>query len=263
MPINLNTIRLLTTDSLYLAPPSVLNDPFEGEFIFKKLESLPSMAFIKENMPGVNLKSGNIKEDDFYSQVKTLLKEFIDKHYGVTCFSEVNNSTLMWSHYADSHKGICVEFDSDLLMQSVDMRLHELELKNIVFVKESPLVEIVKIENGISFKNELDVILCKHVSWKYEKEIRLYGYLSSVLGSNLSLKRIISFDISCIKSIILGSKISDEDINLIVKLINNRPEMKGIKWYSAEKNLSKPDKMNICERHYVYLSKEFTVLNLD
>jgi len=262
MPITINTIRLLVNNSLYLAPLSLLNDPFEGEFKFKKLESIPSVDYIRENMHGVNLKSGSITEDEFYSQLKTLLGQFIDEHYGLTCFSEVNNSTLMWSHYADSHKGICIEFDSDLLMQSVDIRLNDLELKKVCFVKESPIVEIIKDTNGVTFKNELDVILCKHISWKYEKEVRLYGYLSSVLGSKLNLKRVIPFDVSSIRGIILGSKISEQDISLLVKLIQNRPEMKDIKWYSAQKDLYDL-KMNIVERKYFFLKKEFTVIKVD
>ena len=31
----------------------------------------------------------------------------------ITAFSENNKSLLMWSHYADSHKGICVEYSFD------------------------------------------------------------------------------------------------------------------------------------------------------
>ena len=37
----------------------------------------------------------------------------------ISCFSKSWNSTLMWSHYGDKHKGICVEFDrlkNDFLM---------------------------------------------------------------------------------------------------------------------------------------------------
>ena len=32
--------------------------------------------------------------------------------YRVYCLSEVCNSPLMWSHYAGSHTGICLEFDA-------------------------------------------------------------------------------------------------------------------------------------------------------
>jgi len=31
--------------------------------------------------------------------------------YGVLCFSRSWNNVLMWSHYADRHKGICLGFD--------------------------------------------------------------------------------------------------------------------------------------------------------
>jgi hypothetical protein len=33
----------------------------------------------------------------------------------IACFSERNDSILMWSHYADHHKGICVEYETRLL----------------------------------------------------------------------------------------------------------------------------------------------------
>src|SRR5580704_16264537 len=30
----------------------------------------------------------------------------------VGCFSERNDSILMWSHYADHHRGICIEYET-------------------------------------------------------------------------------------------------------------------------------------------------------
>jgi len=33
----------------------------------------------------------------------------------IACFSECNDSILMWSHYADHHKGICIEYETRLL----------------------------------------------------------------------------------------------------------------------------------------------------
>jgi len=34
--------------------------------------------------------------------------------YGVLCFSRRWNNILMWSHYADGHKGICLGFDGPM-----------------------------------------------------------------------------------------------------------------------------------------------------
>jgi len=33
----------------------------------------------------------------------------------VTCFSEVENNLLLWSHYADKHKGACIGFNTESL----------------------------------------------------------------------------------------------------------------------------------------------------
>jgi hypothetical protein len=41
---------------------------------------------------------------DFSTGVRTALR--------VGCFSECNDSILMWSHYADHHRGICIEYET-------------------------------------------------------------------------------------------------------------------------------------------------------
>ena len=39
-----------------------------------------------------------------------LHSDFLHDNYCL-CLSENNSSVLMWSHYADNHKGICIEYD--------------------------------------------------------------------------------------------------------------------------------------------------------
>ena len=41
-------------------------------------------------------------------------KETMSKHVGVCCMSEVATSNLMWAHYADSHKGLCIGLNLDV-----------------------------------------------------------------------------------------------------------------------------------------------------
>jgi hypothetical protein len=38
--------------------------------------------------------------------------EALCQSYRVYCLSEVCDSSLMWAHYADSHQGVCLEFDA-------------------------------------------------------------------------------------------------------------------------------------------------------
>lgn len=39
----------------------------------------------------------------------------------IACFSEINDSTLMWGHYADRHTGFCLEYDFASLLEDCRM----------------------------------------------------------------------------------------------------------------------------------------------
>ena len=93
----------------------------------------------------------------------------------VSCFSEDNASTLMWSHYADSNKGICIEYDfnqlpsDDLVRQSIFP---------IVYT-DSPIDigDLLDDKKCTLSKYPLDTaVLCsalnKSLVWSYEKEWR-------------------------------------------------------------------------------------------
>lgn len=58
------------------------------------------------NLPDIDkeiTKSAENIEENMYNHYKTYPK--------IACFSENIESTLMWSHYADSHKGFALEYD--------------------------------------------------------------------------------------------------------------------------------------------------------
>ena len=42
-----------------------------------------------------------------------LIQEYLINNIGIFSLSKVPDNILMWSHYADSHKGIVLEFDSN------------------------------------------------------------------------------------------------------------------------------------------------------
>jgi tetratricopeptide (TPR) repeat protein len=67
---------------------------------------------------------------------------------------------LMYSHYAESHKGLCVEYDIDI--------------KNL---PEKVSYGKVKYENGKnSVENIRDLYMLKNKEWKYEDEFRLVRF---------------------------------------------------------------------------------------
>lgn len=92
---------------------------------------------------------------------------------GICCFSEEYNNPLLWSHYGEQHRGLCIGYSVD--------RTPAPELKRVRYggnrTITTSLLEralLTKKPDGIE---ELDasVLLRKAPEWEYEKEWRLIG----------------------------------------------------------------------------------------
>lgn len=68
----------------------------------------------------------------------------------------------MWSHYADNHRGICLEFDTANPLFS--------EALGVVYCSEYPRWLPHEMER-IAF----EMLLTKAEDWKYEREFRIIG----------------------------------------------------------------------------------------
>lgn len=83
-------------------------------------------------------------------------KEFGEK-YGLICFCEVWENPLLWSHYADKHRGICLGFD-------VDRR----GLCPVNYMEERSELPDAPTEEFAS-----QLYSTKYAGWKYEQEWRV------------------------------------------------------------------------------------------
>lgn len=128
----------------------------------------------------------------------------------VSCFSEINNSILMWSYYANKHQGICIEFDVALLnkVNELNRRIQ----RNITRVTYSPL--------KANIKNPTDSLFYKAEEWSHEREWRIV----SVTNEDF-----LPFD--CISAIYLGlnSKRENRNIKELIEICKRRE----IKIYQA------------------------------
>ncbi len=99
----------------------------------------------------------------------------------ITCFSENRDSLLMWSYYADSHRGVCLEFD-----------LHKDEnlSKHCYKVQYSRLFDIGDKSRTYFTKSE---------QWQHEQEWRIVSSGPEYEQTN------------SLKSIYLGYKMSPKD----------------------------------------------------
>jgi Protein of unknown function (DUF2971) len=101
---------------------------------------------------------------------RELLRQY-DK--GVCCFSESFNNMLLWSHYGDQHRGLCVGYGLD--------RKPKPKMQRVLYggtrtVKSSLIAKaIVDKDEPASAALDEHVLLRKAPEWRYEKEWRLLG----------------------------------------------------------------------------------------
>lgn len=215
--------RLIFNGEIYLARASMFNDPFDCYLHFDVDKVLDSPKVVKAIIDQVNKdRNSNIKvEETNFKNNREAFKQQVIKDMqdvvGVSCFSEVWDSILMWSHYADSHKGFCIEYDTEGLSD----------------LKRSMLYRVIYQEDMIDVTNEIVEMnpqagfismLSKAKIWDYEKEWRMIR-VDCQFPSSYYFRREI-------KSIILGIKCGKED----TKEICDWARDKGIKVYQA--NLS-------------------------
>jgi len=91
-------------------------------------------------------------------------KESINKKYGVLCFSRSWKSPVLWSHYADKHKGICLGFDTPDTL-----------LKKVIYKGERLPSDVKKElnEGNLNGRVEEKLLITKFEHWQYEEEERV------------------------------------------------------------------------------------------
>jgi hypothetical protein len=88
-------------------------------------------------------------------------KRTMSDRFGLLCFCGGWSNPLLWSHYADKHRGMCLGFDID-----------EDTVKSVKYVKDRPSVGPTLIED---LKALLDHLLwTKYIEWQYEEELRAW-----------------------------------------------------------------------------------------
>jgi hypothetical protein len=217
---------LLIKNQLFMSPPSSLNDPFDcriyenhlkfvntpeqkEKYISESLER--SLDYFKENNLSVEQGRKILSErlsDTLHHQVRSEVigDEINDKHIGIACLSEKWDSILMWSHYADNHKGYCIGFDEKWLRYSQSFGKIK-RVKYSTFYPELNPLNKDKESFDLKYFN-------KSLDWEYEKEIRLMNIYNHEKTPNPN--RIEVLENKYIKEIIIGLNTSKEDKQEII-----------------------------------------------
>jgi len=200
-PINKNTLDCLERGSIWVSSAESQNDPFDSSLFYNDNEFIDTFFrratfktdFFKNygveisdtEIKQIHLNSNpnqkfielcklkNINRDyDILSSMKVRkseTKKFIKKiknEIKLSSFSERNDSILMWSHYSDKHKGICIEYD----FNNEDYILNFLE--PIYYTNQ--IISLSKAYGNSRYTGLIKVAaISKALDWQYEKEWRI------------------------------------------------------------------------------------------
>ena len=125
--------------------------------------------YITNGKPNEKFKkmATNFVERIFMNREQTMMNE-----RGVACFSDKFDDMLMWSHYAEGHKGFCIEFDTRFEPFKDDKRLFKVNYSEVVPIVS--LADIFVSDDEKAIKPLMSLITTKSDKWSYESEWRVF-----------------------------------------------------------------------------------------
>lgn len=222
--VNHNTRRMVVDGEIFFSSPLDFNDPFDcptfaslkgrDEDVFAKLKEESRKRF-----PGLSdsdVDADARKRLERYQRDTDFQREFeeqtLREHHasrGVFCLSETCISVPMWAHYADQHRGICLEFDRQRLMEAFPPTSK---------VQYAPAVDAYNAMDTFLCSDEAAVMrlsesfLIKAREWEYEQEWRIIS--DSVGTTNLPK--------DCLTSVILGCRAPKECEEMVESWMRER-----------------------------------------
>lgn len=161
-------LDILVNKRLYMAHYNEMNDPMEGAFY----SDASNRALLQEVWEGKR-------------------KQLI------CCFSTDYRHTLLWSHYADSHQGCCLEVEV----------ISKLEPHNVNYSPYTPRAASNNIEKILTHKSTY---------WQYENEVRYFK--NEMTANNTKARPWLSVRIN---RVLLGYRMLQKDVTFYTSLIHS------------------------------------------
>lgn len=189
---------LLEFGDMKFSSPCHFNDPFDCRpTIFSECSDKPFPHAVGNN-------------------INQALQNATSTTVGVACFTTEADSMLMWSHYGDQHKSVCVGFDSDVLESAVirNNESHPLyhKLQKVVYTNDRPN------------NDDRRCFFHKSLKWQYENEYRLISSIKK--GQPMWGSGVWTIPKESICEIILGAKMHDDIKRMVVSMVKTiRPDL--------------------------------------
>jgi hypothetical protein len=197
-------------NNLFFAPKyDLLNDPCETLVctdIFVKQAKTFSFLFGKEK----EIENiANAVHNLFHIRKKTL---------GIYSLSKTYVDELLWAHYANSHKGFCIEYDLDKLLScNKSFGLYSFDIE---YSKKPPQYTINDINKNSNEHIVKKIAGHKSIRWEYEQEYRI---ITDFFGNH-------PYDFDAVKGIYFGLNMPEQQKKDIMATLEGR----GINFYQIK-----------------------------
>lgn len=235
-----NHKKLISRGELYYPSPSTFNDPFDCnlEISYNLLANNEDMRiqyftdvvnkrYSEFSTQAQNAEVQNLIRQERYKDIDYLRRKheesikLLNKRFGVLSLTPIKDNILMWAHYANSHKGFCVGFDTELLYNQIGGGL-----KDVEYISNYPIIS--PIDN--SFEKMRKQIFFKADFWNYELE---YRHLKSINQSG----RVYKLNKGVIKEVIIGYKMIESHTAKLIKTVKKYDS--NIRIYKVMPSLNK------------------------
>lgn len=196
-------VRTLANNQLYLPTKDGLNDPTEGVYGDDALR----MFFNVFSKYSHNVEEQYNKFTEKFGKV------------GVYSLSKTFDNELLWAYYASGHTGFAIEYDIDILEQSLNYNAYAQQLYkfDVEYLNDVPQIDISTIRGNEIVEMLKRFIGTKSSSWAHEKEVR---FIFEHTG-------LFEIDFKAITAIYFGCRMPDSDIDYIMKKLKGR----GLKYF--------------------------------
>lgn len=193
-------------EQLSLCHPREFNDPLDTILVYWL-----NHAIDETKVSGVEFQYLMLlKKESENIKIRCLIGSEEDKIKGKSKHRRVEDlSFLMWSHYAHSHTGFCVEYEFERSLFEKDGKSSKIQLVDAVSYPDT-----ISIDAEPDFKKAL---FQKSNFWKYEQEMRFVQFDpdSEVDYPTVDCKNMI-------KAVYLGVNCSEENKLKMIKAIGNK-----------------------------------------
>ena len=208
------SISMLENRELYFSDPKHFNDPVDCKInIFSALKAAVELAENEDSTVRNKLEQLG-KLDDLFKKIENGVK-----NAGVYSLTREQNNVLMWSHYADKHKGFSVGFDFSSSITEYNEENQIVGTEDVYYSEDNPFVEYFlsickapKLPPWEEFWPSIFSmgLVAKSYAWKYENEVR-------VIRGNAG---IVTYSPDDLKEMIFGLEIETKKRNDIENILS-------------------------------------------